>query len=71
MFDLNFYYALFDCIKSSVYDLQQMIQPILSIRSPHATDRYRNLIDDNIVKYEKYKMSGIIEYIEDYMLYFR
>jgi hypothetical protein len=74
MFDLNFYNQIFNCIKfSSQNTFAGLSSVILSSRT--VTIRQRpdilNAFDTNKAAYEKYKLNGLLDYVNDYVDYFK
>ena len=72
MIDLNFYNQLFTCINySSKYTFLGVASTILSTRG---TLKQRpdilNDFENKKAKFEKYKLNGLLDYVNDYIAYF-
>lgn len=73
MFDLNFYNQIFRCVYfSSNNTFLGLSSTILSTRT---TLRQRpdilNDFENNKAHFEKYKLNGLLDYVNDYVAYFK
>ena len=72
MFDLDFYYQVFDCIKATCQNTHLGVASFIlgyrDIRQPRHD--IINLVADNKAAFNKYKANGIIDYCNDYVDYF-